>query len=780
MPYIMNSESQTHLSVIMFSDIVGYSKMMQENEDLTMQLLSRHNQIVRDALKKHDGKEIKMMGDAFLVSFATVANAVRCAVEIQEQFAKYNESATEKEKILLRIGIHMGDIVVKDNDVFGDGVNIASRIEPLAEPGGICISQEVYNLVRHKLDLQVVSLGPKELKNIKDKIEIYEILVGSITADAHKAKMRKKNRRNWVYALAGVIVLTVGLLITIRIINKALAPLFRDNSFRYESLEIKKLTNSGDILTAALSPDGQYVVYSTRVSKGGNLYLKHIPSSSTTKLWQADSGNFYSVSVITFSPDANYIYFVYESNLCRIARLGGEPKIIRRGPILDFAISPDGKRLAVPKWPELVTMNEDGSNEKLIGPMHTDKYVFRGFLPGRPWSPDGRLIALKGYNEEGSGLIIHNLVDSTEIDLMNPLSSNIDNVSWVADGKSLLLTGKRTEGEKSQLWIVSYPQGEVRQITSDANGFRRLSASADCKSLLAIQSTSAKSLWVLPSEDEFKIQKVQTGEQELQGWMSWTADNRLLFVTGDSRENSLKAVHTDGSKPTTLYSDTIGLTMNLSTGTSLGVRTLTLSPQVSRDIRTFYFESFGLGGTKIWRVDLQKGSRQSIYHDTSYDKRGLGSMALSADDEWLYVIKNFGLLKVKNDGKQVDTNFAKLDVYDLRLSPDGVRLACSSINHKLHQFETIIVDVKSRKVLQVLPITSSVEWTLDSKGLCYIVTTNNVPNLWMQPLTGGKPKQITHFSSDFISHYGWSPDGKYLSVIRESRPSDLFLLTLRE
>ena len=133
-----------------------------------------------------------MIGDAFLVSFTTVANAVRCAIDIQECFAKYNESAAEKEKILLRIGIHMGDIIVKDDDVFGDGVNIASRIEPLAEPGGICISQEVYNLVRHKLDLQVVSLGPKELKNIKEKIEIYEILVGSITSDAHKAKRGKR------------------------------------------------------------------------------------------------------------------------------------------------------------------------------------------------------------------------------------------------------------------------------------------------------------------------------------------------------------------------------------------------------------------------------------------------------------------------------------------------------------------------------------------------------------------------------------------------------------
>src|SRR5271157_2253686 len=91
-------ENQTRLSVIMFSDIVGYSKMMQENETLAMTILARHNEIIREALKKHEGKEIKVIGDAFLVSFATVANAVRCAIEIQEQFGKYNESASEKEK----------------------------------------------------------------------------------------------------------------------------------------------------------------------------------------------------------------------------------------------------------------------------------------------------------------------------------------------------------------------------------------------------------------------------------------------------------------------------------------------------------------------------------------------------------------------------------------------------------------------------------------------------------------------------------------------------------
>ncbi len=592
-----------------------------------------------------------------------------------------------------------------------------------------------------------------------------------------KASRLKKTLRNPL--AIGIILVCVVAMVWV-----AVSTFLIDNSLKYESLEIQKLTNSGDILVAALSPDGQYVAYSTRVSKGCNLYLRHIPSASTTKLWQADEGSFGSFPGLTFAPGGNYLYFIYESNLCRLARLGGEPKIIVRGRLSYFAISPDGKRLAINRFRKLVTMNEDGSDERKSGLDTTEKYIYRVISNGRAWSPDGRFIALKCFSGDfvRTGLMIHNLIDSTEIDILNPLWSRIDNVFWAADAKSLLLTGERTKGETSQIWNVSYPQGEVRQITSDANGFSDLSASADGKSLLAIQSTYANSLWVLPSGDEFKIQKVPTGEQTVQGWTSWTADNRILFVTGNSREHSLKAVYPDGSKLMTLYSDTIGFasaSQVVTTFTSGGAksRTFLFPPQIVRDTRTFYFESFGSGRSNIWRVDLQSGSRQSIYQGTS-----LASMAMSADEEWLYITNQSGLLKVRNDGKQVDTIFAEVgeDVSELRLSPDGIRISSSRYNKKLEQYETVIVDVKSRKLVQTLPITSSVEWTPDGRGLSYIITANNVPNIWTQSLAGGKPKQITHFPSDEIVHFNWSPDGKYLDVVRRSNPSDVYLLTVKK
>ncbi len=356
---IPNSESQTRLSVIMFSDIVGYSKMMQENEGLAMTLLGRHNLIVRDALKKHDGKEIKVIGDAFLMSFTTVANAVRCAVEIQEQFNKYNENAVDKEKTQVRIGIHMGDIIVKDNDVFGDGVNVASRIEPLAEPGGICISQEVYNLVKHKLDLQVVSLGPKELKNIKDKIEIYEILVGSITSDAHKAKTRKKKRRNWAYGLAGLFVVAVGVLIAAKTLNKP------------ANAMVTRILNTGGNMVddPNISLDGNWILYVAPDHRfEPSLYVIHSSGGETRKVTNDSNLAYIPKTMPCFSPDASQIVYGYRSDIYIISTQGGiSRKLVSRAELPVW--SPDGKHIAffreLPSFNgiELFIVNPDGRDK---------------------------------------------------------------------------------------------------------------------------------------------------------------------------------------------------------------------------------------------------------------------------------------------------------------------------------------------------------------------------------------------------------------------------------
>ena len=167
------------LAAIMITDIVGFSKEMEDNEERTYSKLLVHNEMIRKNIKKNKGEEIKTIGDAFLVRFKSAVDAVKAGMNIQKQFLKYNKNRKAVDQILVRIGIHIGDILIKDNDVFGNGINIASKIEPLAESGGICISADAYNVVKNSIDIKVLSLGRKELKNIEESPEIFKILIES-------------------------------------------------------------------------------------------------------------------------------------------------------------------------------------------------------------------------------------------------------------------------------------------------------------------------------------------------------------------------------------------------------------------------------------------------------------------------------------------------------------------------------------------------------------------------------------------------------------------------
>src|SRR6188472_2667698 len=139
------------LAAIMFTDIVGFSRQMGADEARMLRLLDVHNRIIKQAVAEHHGTVIKTVGDAFLVDFPSVVHAVQCAQQIQAQFHTHNIESPY-EQIHVRIGIHSGDIVQRDGDVFGDGVNIASRLQALAEPDTVCISDAVYQEVSKKLD----------------------------------------------------------------------------------------------------------------------------------------------------------------------------------------------------------------------------------------------------------------------------------------------------------------------------------------------------------------------------------------------------------------------------------------------------------------------------------------------------------------------------------------------------------------------------------------------------------------------------------------------------
>jgi|HubBroStandDraft_1064217.scaffolds.fasta_scaffold05655_8 adenylate cyclase len=160
----------------MFTDMVGYSALSQADEAEALAVLERHNRMLRPIFSAFHGREIKTAGDAFLVEFESVLDAARCGVEVQRVLHEYNLSSPVEWKIRIRIGIHVGDVVQADGDVLGDAVNIASRIEPLADPEGICLTQQVYDQLQNKIPVSFVKLAPVSLKNIHVPMTVYKVV----------------------------------------------------------------------------------------------------------------------------------------------------------------------------------------------------------------------------------------------------------------------------------------------------------------------------------------------------------------------------------------------------------------------------------------------------------------------------------------------------------------------------------------------------------------------------------------------------------------------------
>jgi class 3 adenylate cyclase len=163
------------LSAIMMADISGFSRMMGANEEATVDRIQDFHRRVKVLVEQFEGRVVDTAGDSVFGEFDSVVNAVRCAYEIQQEQSAQNADQSADGRLQTRIGIHLGDVIVEDYRVYGDGVNIAARLEPLAEPGGICISEAVYQQVRNKLDLRFEDLGLRELKNIEHPIRLYKV-----------------------------------------------------------------------------------------------------------------------------------------------------------------------------------------------------------------------------------------------------------------------------------------------------------------------------------------------------------------------------------------------------------------------------------------------------------------------------------------------------------------------------------------------------------------------------------------------------------------------------
>ena len=170
------NRAERRLAAILAADVAGYSRLMGVDEEGTLAQLKAHRrELIDPEINEHRGRIVKTTGDGMLIEFTSVVDAARCAVNIQRGMAERNAGVDQDKRIEFRIGVNLGDIIIDGGDIFGDGVNVAARLESIAEPGGICISEDAFRQIRGKIDNACEDLGEQRLKNITNPVQAYRV-----------------------------------------------------------------------------------------------------------------------------------------------------------------------------------------------------------------------------------------------------------------------------------------------------------------------------------------------------------------------------------------------------------------------------------------------------------------------------------------------------------------------------------------------------------------------------------------------------------------------------
>ncbi|MBW2182056.1 MAG: adenylate/guanylate cyclase domain-containing protein [Deltaproteobacteria bacterium] len=188
----MNTKNaQRKLAALVSADVVGYSRLMGDNEMATIETLTACRELMSNSIKQYRGRLVDSTGDNLLAEFVSVVDAIECAVDIQKNLKSQNQKLPEKRRMAFRIGVNLGDIIQDGDSIFGDGVNIAARMEGLAEAGGICISGTAYEHVKNKSHFGYESLGKQKVKNISDPVRAYRVLTRPEDAGTLKYKVKR-------------------------------------------------------------------------------------------------------------------------------------------------------------------------------------------------------------------------------------------------------------------------------------------------------------------------------------------------------------------------------------------------------------------------------------------------------------------------------------------------------------------------------------------------------------------------------------------------------------
>jgi Tol biopolymer transport system component/DNA-binding winged helix-turn-helix (wHTH) protein len=593
-----------------------------------------------------------------------------------------------------------------------------------------------------------------------------------------EASERRPVSRRLKLLLGGVSILVV-LAVVVAVLSK---PSRRRNEWDLQAMKVSRVTQSGNAVDVAISPDGHYVVYALREGEKQGLNVRQVATGSDVQILPPDEVLIYG---LTFSPDANYIDFVRsEKNnpvntfLYRIPTLGGSSHLVMQvGMDFSTSYSPEGAQFAFLRVKggeqvDLLIADADGSNERVLA---TRPYL-DGFTSGTAWSPDGKTIAFSTVESKKSirSVLWAVSVGDGSVREIYSTPNQIGRPCWLPDGSGLLapIGSNIYQSLRGQLWFISFPKGQARRLTNDLMDYQwSLDLTRDGRTLVDVAQTRVSDLWIAPAGDTTKAKQVTRNDHAVGGF-SWTPGGRILFATGDG---NLSILNSDGSARTQL-------TANDYPGGD---------QSVCGDGRYVVYSTYREQKAGIWRMDADGSNPIRIA-----DEPVATSPQCSPDGKWvIYVqVPSLALMRVTITGEKPPETITQspaaweLDV--LAISPEGKRIAyvaapetpvvnpSSPSGSQPNQLKVIAFDGGTLMNQFDWPASAwRPRWAPRGEAIEYLLTQDGVSNIWQQRLTGGLPKQVTHFDSGEIFDFEWSRDGKQLALTRGSESSDVILMS---
>jgi Tol biopolymer transport system component/DNA-binding winged helix-turn-helix (wHTH) protein len=562
------------------------------------------------------------------------------------------------------------------------------------------------------------------------------------------------------------------------------ATLMQKPSTAFQRMTITKLTASGKVPFAAISPDGKYVAHVLQDTPNQSLWLRQTSTTSSMLIVPPAPVHYLNP---TYSPDSIFIYYVtYEKNigtLYQVPALGGTPRKLIEDVDSPVTFSPDGKSLAFfrhnPKTKEtsLITADAEGQNQAVL---LTRKYPANFSQDGSSfyapsWSPDGQVIACAAIREESENgtryfyVIAINVNDRS----ITPITSHkwhwVGQAAWLPDGRGLIANAwdQSTSTVSDQIWHIAYPSGNASRVTNDVNSYKGISIAAKTGTVATIHAAQVSRLWVMPNGKEVDSIPITSGFGETYSdflGLDWALDGRIVYGSNASGNADIWIMDQDGQNQKQL--------------TTNPDRDMT--PVVAPDGRYIVYVNFQGRVPHVMRMEMDGSNPTQL-------TQGLGEITptISPDGRWVVYTGFDGnqqaIFKVPMEGG-VPVQITPANYVRAEYSPDGKWLACILYLPETAEKKIALLPAAGGdpvRIIEQIPYErwSYLRWLPDSRAFTLAGIINGVSNIYKYPLAGGEPQPVTNFKNDWIFRYAWSRDGKMLAVERGMPVNDVILIS---